>query len=82
MLRFSVYVTPDAVDGPVFVYVTDALTVLPATAVGGTETEVVTSASGEIAVVSRAESAFAFAPWLVDVAIVANTLTAPLAGAV
>jgi hypothetical protein len=78
----SVYVTPEAVDGPAFPYATVPFTVLPAAAVGGTETDVVTSASGEIPVVPVAVSGSVFGPWLVDVPIPLLAVTDPLAGAV
>ena len=77
-----VYVTPAAVDGPEFPYVTVPFTVFPAVAEAGTETDVVTSASGEIAVVPVAVSGRTFGPWLVDVPIPLLTVTDPLAGAV
>ena len=57
------------------------LTVAPAVADAGIVTVVVTSASGEIAVVALAESGCAFAPWLVVVVIVLFAVTEPLAGA-
>ena len=56
------YEIPFAVDGPELLYVTLLFTVLPATEVGGTDTVVVTSAIGEIAVVPSAESGCALAP--------------------
>ena len=80
--RPSTYVIPLVVDGPLLLYVVVALTVLPATAVGGTVTLVVTSASGEIAVVPLALSVSVLAPWLVAVPIVLDTVTDPAAGAV
>ena len=73
---------PAAIDGPLLVKLTVPLTVLDATAVAGTETVVVTSASGEIAVVADAESGAALAPWLVVVPMVEATVTEPLGGAV
>ena len=73
----SVYVTPAALDGPLLVKLTVPLTVLEATAVAGIETVVVTSASGEIAVVADAESGAALAPWLVVVPMVEATVTEP-----
>ena len=51
-------------------------------AVGGTDTVVVTSASGEMAVVCWSVSGSVFGPWLVDVPMPALTPTAPLPGAV
>ena len=54
----------------------------PATALGGSETLVVTSASGEIAVVDVVVSGSVFGPWLVDVPISLAMTTEPLAGAV
>ena len=63
-------------------YVTDALTVLAASAVGGADTLVETSARGEIAVVPLALSASVFDPWLVVVPMVLDTVTEPDAGAV
>jgi hypothetical protein len=78
----SVYVTPAAVDGPEFPYVTVPFTVLPAVADAGTDTDVVTSASGEIAVVPVAVSGSTFGPSFVDVPIPLLTVTDPLAGAV
>jgi hypothetical protein len=78
----SVYVMPAAVDGPEFPYVTVPFTVLAAVAVGGTETDVVTSASGETAVVPVAVSGSVFGPWFVDVPIPLLAVTDPLAGAV
>ena len=80
--RPIVTVTPAAVDGPVLVNVTVPLTAVPAGALGGTLTVAVTSATAEIAVVDDALSGCAFAPWLVDVPIVLDTVTDPLAGAV
>jgi hypothetical protein len=77
-----VYVTPAAVDGPAFLYVTVPFTVLPAIAVGGTDTEVVTSARGTTVVVPLAVSGSVLGPWLVDVPIPLSMLTDPLAGAV
>jgi hypothetical protein len=78
----SVYVMPAAVDGPEFPNVTVPFTVLPAVAEAGTDTDVVTSASGEIAVVPVAVSGSVLGPWLVDVPIPLSILTDPLAGAV
>ena len=62
--------------------VTVPLTVVPAGALGGTLTLAVTSAMGEVAVVDDAVSGCALAPWLVDVPIVLDTVTDPLAGTV
>jgi hypothetical protein len=56
--------------------------VLPAVAVGGTDTDVVTSASGETAVVPVAVSGRTFGPCPVDVPIPLLTVTDPLEGAV
>ena len=81
-VRPSVYVTPAAVDGPLFAYVTVPLTVLAAIALAGNDVDVVTSASGEIAVVAVAVSGSVFGPWLVDVPISPATTTDPVAGAV
>ena len=78
----SVYVMPEAVDGPEFPYVTVPFTVLPAVAEGGTDTDVVTSASGETAVVPVAVSGRTFGPCPVDVPIPLLTVTDPLEGAV
>ena len=61
---------------------TDPLMVLAATAVGGSVTDVVTSASGEIAVVDDALSASALPPWLVVVWMLLDAVTVPLGGAV
>ena len=72
---------PVAVDGPLLLNVTEALTVAPATADGGTVTVVVTSASGEIAVVALLLSASVFGPWLVEVPIMLDSVTDPLVGA-
>ena len=58
------------------------LTAVPAVAPAGADTVVVTSASGEIAVVSPALSGSALAPWLVVVPSALLMVTAPLAGAV
>ena len=55
---------------------------LAAVADAGTDTDVVTSASGETAVVPVAVSGRTFGPWLVDVPIPLPTVTDPLAGAV
>ena len=76
------YVVPAAIDGPVLLYVTLALTVLPATADAGDEMLVVTSASGETAVVSVALSGRAFAPCDIDVPTLEFAVTEPDAGAV
>lgn len=76
------YVIPADVDGPVFAYVTVPLTVAAATAVGGSDTVVVTSAIGDNAVVALALSGSVFGPWLVDVAIEPLIVTDPLPGAV
>ena len=73
--------TPCASDGPALENVTLALTVEPAVAIAGAETVVVTSASGETAVVPVALSGSVFGPWLVVVEIAALTVTAPVAGA-
>ena len=62
-------------------YVTVPLTSDPAIAVGGTDTEVVTSATGEMAVVPLALSGSVFGPWLIVVVIDAARLTDPVAGA-
>ena len=75
-------VVPAAIDGPVLLYVTVPLTVLPATAVGGIEMTVFTSASGDIAVVPVALSESVFGPWLVVVLTLELTVTDPDAGAV
>ena len=74
--------TPAAVDGPLLAKVTVPLTVVAALADAGTESDVVTSAIAEIAVVAVALSGAALAPSLVDVAIVELMVTAPLVGAV
>ena len=58
------------------------LTVDPAAADGGTETLVLTSATGEMLVTALAVSGKAFAPWDVVVEICVATVTEPLAGAV
>ena len=63
-------------------YVTAAFTVVPAIAVAGAVIVVVTSASGETAVVAVAESGSVLAPWLVVVPIVLLAVTAPDGGAV
>ena len=55
---------------------------LAAIAVGGNETVVVTSASGDTAVVPVALSANVFGPWLVAVPILLVSVTEPDAGAV
>ena len=64
------------------VNVTEPLTMLPAIAVGGTETVVVTSASGDTAVVAVALSVSVLGPWPVVVPIIDVATTAPEAGAV
>ena len=74
--------TPAAGDGPEFENVIDVLTIDPATAVGGAETVVVTSARGETAVAALAVSGSVFGPWLVAVPIVPVTVTDPALGAV
>ena len=58
------------------------LIVVPATAVGGSETVVVTSATGETAVVALALSGRVFGPWLVVVPINPLIVAEPLGGAV
>lgn len=58
------------------------MTVLPAIALTGREIVVVTSASGDTAVVLVAVSANVFGPWLVVVPISLAMITEPLAGAV
>ena len=58
------------------------LTALPATADGGIEIDVVTSANGEIAVVPLALSGCVFGPSLVDVPMLVITITDPDEGAV
>ena len=73
--------TPAAADGPVLLYVIVPLTVEPAVADAGTAIDVMTSASGDIAVVSDALSGCVFGVWLVVVPIVLVALTAPEAGA-
>lgn len=75
-------IVPAAIDGPAFVYVTVPLTGVPATADGGIEIVVVTSASGEMAVVSLALSGAVFGPWLVEVPMLVIAITDPEAGAV
>lgn len=62
--------------------VTVPLTVLPAAADAGTDTLVVTSATGEMFVVLLAVSGSALAPWKVVVEIWLFTVTEPLGGAV
>ena len=71
-----------AVDGPLLVNVAVDDTVLPAGAEAGVDTAAPTSASGEIAVVALALSGCVFAPSLVDVVMVAVSVTEPEAGAV
>ena len=74
--------TPAAVDGPLLANVTVPFTVVAALADAGMDSDVVTSAIAEIAVVALALSGPALAPSLVDVPIVEFIVTAPLAGAV
>jgi hypothetical protein len=74
--------TPDAVDGPLLAKVTEPATMLPALAVAGTTTVVVTSAIGVMAVEPLAVSGATLAPWNVVVAMVVLTTTGPVAGAV
>ena len=74
--------TPAAVDGPPLLNVTVPLTAVPAAAVAGTDTVVVTSARAEIAVVPLEVSGCVLGPWLVVVPMPLATVTAPDAGAV
>ena len=62
--------------------VTLPLTGVAAIAVAGIDTVVVTSASGEMAVVDADVSGWALVPWLVDVSIALVMVTAPPGGAV
>ena len=75
------YVMPAAGDGPRFVNVTVAATCAPATADAGAAIVVVTSATGETAVLDVAESGSVFAPCAVVVPIALDTTTDPDAGA-
>ena len=61
--------------------VTVPLTVLPAIASVGIDTDVVTSARGETVVVADEISGSVFGPWLVDVPIPAVIVTDPEGGA-
>ena len=73
---------PAAGDGPAFPKVTVPLTVEPATADGGSVSVVVTSASGETALVADALSGSVFGPCAVDVPMPLVIVVDPPAGAV
>jgi hypothetical protein len=75
-------VTPAAVDGPLLVNVIGTLTVLPALALAGAVSVVITSAIGVMAVLPLAVSGAAFTPSDVLVAMVVFTATGPVPGAV